>query len=305
MKETFIEEPTYVVFTDCTVHKMIFFIADQGHDNKLGRFELKPQEDSTFEKFMKHTKNMPMIWENIMSQMPGEDVASCLKVCKELRSIISQCMATNITFRRQMHSAATSSGIRRGRFHYKDDFLWKYRKEDVYSLVCALDGLYYHHWRRYANSSSPFHLPSDGKLSKASKSTKSLKVWCRSSMVVHSTVRKRKIFFQDHNCQPNEEQSMNPVKLRSDYAEVIDNSETDSALNTKELLVRFSKPSCILYRVFVNEDQDKSEEANVSINLETSGKDDTKEDITYKFKKVKDFHISHSPSNEQVYLYTI
>ncbi len=56
---------------------------------------LRLHEVSPFEQFLLKARNAPDIWENIMSDFSGLDVANCLRVCWNLRLAVKQCLETN------------------------------------------------------------------------------------------------------------------------------------------------------------------------------------------------------------------
>ncbi len=62
-----------------------------------------------------HRHHVPLVWETIMCNLSGEDMANCLRVSKGLRSVILDCMDRNVKFRHQMHAAATCSATKKSR----------------------------------------------------------------------------------------------------------------------------------------------------------------------------------------------
>ncbi len=72
------------------------------------------REQSPFEELLEKAANTPIIWETIMSNVSGADVANCLKVSKGLRHLIKQCMQENSIFCQQMHVAAAASALGKG-----------------------------------------------------------------------------------------------------------------------------------------------------------------------------------------------
>ncbi len=71
---------------------------------------------SPFENFTQKATNMLTIWETIMRNLSGTDVANILKVNKSLRAALAQCFETNTRLRHEMDAAATTCAINRNRW---------------------------------------------------------------------------------------------------------------------------------------------------------------------------------------------
>ncbi len=72
--------------------------------------------------------NMTNIWENVLGNLSGADVANCLKACKSLRAAVGQCLASNSRIREEMDVAATVSAIKSRRLHHTVQVQFKIRK---------------------------------------------------------------------------------------------------------------------------------------------------------------------------------
>ncbi len=82
---------------------------------------------------------MPEIWENILSNVSGSDLANCLKVCKALRSMVIQCVESSSRFRHKVNCAATASAIAKGYAQSGPDVFFRLMPTAVWSL----DGVWY------------------------------------------------------------------------------------------------------------------------------------------------------------------
>ncbi len=94
---------------------------------------------SSFESLLERTKNMPELWEILLLNISGSDLANCLRVCKTLRSIVKQCLRTNSKLRHKVDCAATSSAISKGVMSGKP----KIPFSKMPKAVLALDGAWF------------------------------------------------------------------------------------------------------------------------------------------------------------------
>ncbi len=81
---------------------------------KTGKGE--PQRKCDFEHFSHRSENMFIVWEKIISNLSGADVANCLKVNKRLRIIVGQFLASSSKLHREIDLKATVQSLKKGKF---------------------------------------------------------------------------------------------------------------------------------------------------------------------------------------------
>ncbi len=96
---------------------------------------------------MHRTANMPSIWEEIISNLSGEDVAICLRVNRALRSAIGQCLLSSTRLREKTDAKAAACAFEKGilRSRVQVQFRQKYRtgkREE--GTFFALDNVWYY-----------------------------------------------------------------------------------------------------------------------------------------------------------------
>ncbi len=113
------------------------------------------REQSPFEELLEKAANTPIIWETIMSNISGADVANCLKVCKGLRHLIKQCMNENSRFCQQMHVAAAASALGKGWTRSKITHRIAFVPPNFLVSVFGLDDAWYNGTRKVIRKVDP------------------------------------------------------------------------------------------------------------------------------------------------------
>ncbi len=110
-------------------------------------------EGFNFELFMQKSANMLHIWENVMLNLSATDVANCLRVCKGLRHVTVQCLASKLNprWRRKIEvevmARAASRGVTQPMFQVSIERKWRDGKSEFF----ALDDTWF--WMDFDNSS--------------------------------------------------------------------------------------------------------------------------------------------------------
>ncbi len=276
----------------------MFLFPDCGTDRGLKAAELEANAESSFEKFVQRATNIPNIWVKIMTNLKGEDVANCLKVCKGLRFAINECMVSNSKFKNQLDAAATVIALQRGRL-LSSSIEFNFSDGRDSNLLCALDGTWYHHKHFFHYD----HLV-DYSSSSQTSATKDMSTTVRrnikiatqhSSVVIHSSPDPSVALVQ-------KDQIIQPLKLSSNPAELVERVDPNASPGPPKKKKKVEgtniehdtgRSRCILYRILI---EDKSE---VTMNLLSSHA--TEERSTLLSKNVRG-HIMHASSNEQVKL---
>ncbi len=96
-----------------------------------------------FKHFLTNAANMIIVWETIMLNLSGSDIANCLRVCRGLRWAIRQCLETNSRLRLRADQAAMASSLSKGWIQSKATIAFKGLEEPPGYVSCTLDGNFY------------------------------------------------------------------------------------------------------------------------------------------------------------------
>ncbi len=137
------------IFVKYSIQQMFSFsFLDVGlvlSTSKTSRIEALNQQDvskSVTQMFFERTASMPLIWENILSNLSGSDVAHCLRSCKSFRSIIGSWMMFSKKFRNQMDSSAIVSAIEKRKIKYTEEIRLDHKMDDAGLIyLYAIDDL--------------------------------------------------------------------------------------------------------------------------------------------------------------------
>ncbi len=245
---------------------------------------------------------MSDIWENIMLNLPGTDVANCLKVCKGLRSAIRQCLETSSKFKHVMDVAATAAAIGKGRILSSSKCTFTDGRD--YHLLCALDGIWYH---RKHNQSSCTRLdsaelqPNDSTNNPSvAKGNIRISSWY-SNIVIHPTLDPKMALVQGESCLSSVV-GVNTLVLDTQPIKLVHDDFCKWLLPSEHQRVEIGqigqRPRCIRHRLFLLKNI-AGERPNLVMNILNGTKDNSINDYVVISKPSSD-KIMHLSSNEQV-----
>ncbi len=94
---------------------------------------------------------MPKVWENILSNLSGSEVANCFRVSWDLRAAIGQCLGTKSRFRQRLDIAATRSAIRDSKILSRKLVRFSACKNNhncILDRLCAIDNVWLNYSRK-------------------------------------------------------------------------------------------------------------------------------------------------------------
>ncbi len=111
------------------------------------------EETLSFELFMQKSANMLHIWEKVVFNLTATDVARCLRVCKGLRHVTAQCLASkaNQRWRKRINFEVMARAASRGETQQVFEVSIERKWRDGQSDIFALDDTWF--WMESDNSS--------------------------------------------------------------------------------------------------------------------------------------------------------
>ncbi len=250
-----------------------------------------------FETFIERTANIPIIWEKIMLNLRGTDVANCMKVSRSLRKTMNQCLASNSKLRQKIHLAARKSAISRGKFkmelkvHFEKGF-----GDAQTQRFFALDGVwYYTHGDRSSLDILKYYFEDD-----TSSFTRSLRFQPHPLLWVEPTPDPERYFVRDELVEYD---SARETFVHAKASETIA-PDFEDILHSEEMIG--GRPICSQYRLDMKKEiTDEGELVSIGIHMHVlSPKGESiKSIMLHNYDRVEHRYVTHSSSNEQVTLH--
>ncbi len=264
-----------------------------------------PLDHSAFELFMHRAANMPKIWENIMENVLGVDVACCMKTCKGLRAILAQCLCTSSRFQHDMNLAATASATAKGRLSSKRVLLVNRRRKKDLTEVCAIDNVLYCRCEKDVDNISFLRMTNEIR----SKRHLSFKFhsrrlrWYPTSFIIHPTKDAEQYFLQ--RLVDYTDERLHHLKVTANaIAEITPEPLTQESCLKWEY--RHSRPRFLRYRLFSFMSPLKDEtgiQMRVFVTLGNRNGAFDRSLVLYRLNSNEHhLEVKHMASNEEVYI---
>ncbi len=247
---------------------------------------------------------MPIIWEAIMRNISGLDVANCMKVSRAMRSVIGQCLDSSCRLRQEMNVAATVSAVKAGKMQSTVEVEFKRKKKPYYDYrgqaFYAIDNM----WFYSQEDTCDIKVIALGQNNEVvfKKSLRRIRRLLNDSITVYPC-RDAKRYFVNNNG------TSDLIKVKSRRAKLV--SKTDSEVYTDWGCLVLENgcgyldkgclevPCCVSYKLYQGVNEEADSRGYFMMLLDPKG---IRRDITLLHKRVLDFHsdVCHATSREQV-----